>query len=161
WSLVGELPDLRRELPASVRGMIQRKLERLGEDDRRLLAAASVQGPEVDSAVVAGALKREAMEVEGSLQRLARVRGLGPLVRESEFPDRTLSVRYAFVHVLYQQALYGELSPTRRAALSAALAGALESHHAADSPAVAAELACLYEVGRDFARAAWQLCLAA
>ena len=34
--------------------MIHRKLERLGPADRRLLAAAAVQGPEFDSAVIAG-----------------------------------------------------------------------------------------------------------
>jgi predicted ATPase len=89
-------------------------------------------------------------------QALDRAHGLVRLVREYEFPDRTLTLRYAFVHVLYQQALYTDLPPTRRAALGAALARALEGHHGEGSPAVAAELACLYEVGRDFARAARQ-----
>ena len=41
---------------------------------------------------------------------------------EHEFPDRTLTLRYGFVHVLYQNALYASLRPTRRAALSAAVA---------------------------------------
>src|SRR5262249_29329184 len=159
WSLARELPDLRQELPGSVRSMIQRKLERLEEDGRRVLAVASVQGHEFDSAAVAGALGMDAAEVEERLQVLDRVHGLVRQVREYEFPDRTLTLRYAFVHVLYQQALYTGLSPTRRAALSAALARTLERHHGVGNPAVAAELGCLFEVGRDFGRAAWQFWL--
>src|SRR5262249_47818609 len=125
------------------------------------LAAASVQGHEFDSAAVAGAMVLDPAEVEERLQHLDRVHNLVRLVREHEFPDRTLTLRYAFVHVLYQQALYTELPPTRRAALGAALAGVLERHHGDGNPAVAAELAYLYEVGRDFARAARQSWLAA
>ncbi len=154
WSLAQDLPDLRRELPSSVRSMIQRKLDRLEEEDRMLLAAASVQGQEFDSAVVAGALGLHAAEVEERLQTLDRVHGLVRSVREQEFPDRTLTVRYVFVHILYQQALYHDLQPTRRASLGAALAQTLERHQGEHSAAAAPELAWLYEVGRDFPRAA-------
>jgi predicted ATPase/predicted Ser/Thr protein kinase len=153
WSLAQDVPDLQRELPGSVRSMIQRKLDRLEEEDRLLLAAASVQGHEFDSTVVAGALSIPAAEVEERLQTLDRVHGLVRSVREHEFPDRTLTVRYIFVHILYQQALYHDLQPTRRVSLGAALARTLERHQGEHAGA-AAELAWLYEVGRDFLRAA-------
>jgi hypothetical protein len=42
WTLAHGLPDIERELPESVRGMIERKIAQLGEDDRTLLTAASV-----------------------------------------------------------------------------------------------------------------------
>src|SRR5262249_43883848 len=58
WALGQSVPDLRRDLPESVRGMIQREIDQLGEDDRRLLAAARVRGYEFDSAVVARAVTR-------------------------------------------------------------------------------------------------------
>jgi predicted ATPase len=161
WVLGHPLPDLRHELPESVRGMIQRTLGRLDEADRRLLGAASVQGHEFDSAAVAGALRLDAADVEDRLQVLDRVHGLVRPVREYEMPDRTLTLRYAFVHVLYQQALYADLQPTGRAALSLAVAETLQSHHGEGNQTVAAELACLFEVGRDFGRAAWQFWLAA
>ena len=67
WTLGRSIPDLRRDLPESVRGMIQRKIGQLGDDDRRLLVAASVQGYEFDSAVVARVLERDAAEVEDRL----------------------------------------------------------------------------------------------
>src|SRR5262249_28890902 len=96
WALARELPDLGRELPGSGRGRIQRKLERVGEGDRRLLAAAAVQGTEFDAAVAAGALGCDPAEAEERLQVLDRVHGLVRLVREHEFPGGALTSRYAF-----------------------------------------------------------------
>jgi hypothetical protein len=154
WTLRQSVPDLRRDLPESVRGMIQRTIDQLSDDDRRLLVAASVQGYEFDSAVVARVLKRDAAEVEDRLDELDRVHAFVRMVREREFPDRTLTARYRFVHVLYQNVLYDSLGPTRRAALSAAVAQALLGHYGERSVDVAADLALLLEVARDFAGAA-------
>jgi predicted ATPase len=160
WCVAGELPNLTRELPESVRGMVQRKLDRLDHGDRQLLSAAAVMGHEFEMLVVADALNRDPSDVEERLHALHRVHGLVRMLRAHELPDRSLSTRYAFVHGLYQQALYLELLPTRQAALSLALGRALETRYADAAPAVAAELACLYEVGRDFFQAARQLWLA-
>jgi predicted ATPase len=154
WALVRAVPDLQRELPESVRGMIQRKVDQLSTADRHLLMAASVQGPEFDSAVVAQLLGREAADVEERLDVLERVHIMVRLVREQTFPDRTLSLRYGFVHVLYQNALYAALQPTRKAAWSAAAARALLDHYGEKSAGLAAELAMLFEAARDHERAA-------
>jgi len=161
WSLVGELPDLSRELPESVRSMIQRKLARLDDGDRRLLAAAAVEGYEFDSLVVAGATARDAGDAEDRLEEFERVHGLVRMVHAHELPEGALSIRYAFTHILYQQALYNQLLPTRRAALSLSLAKAMEKHFGKDNPAIAAELACLYEAGRNRLQAARQMWIAA
>src|SRR5262249_61519185 len=113
WTLAQAVPDFQRELPESVRSMIRRKMDQLSEADRTLLKAASVQGPEFDSAVVARLLGREAADVEERLEALARVHAVVRLVRVQEFPDRTLTLRYGFVHGLYQNTLYASLQPTR------------------------------------------------
>jgi TolB-like protein/predicted ATPase len=154
WTLRESVPDLQRDLPESVRGMIQRKIDQLGEDDRRFLVAASVQGYEFDSAVVARVLERDEAEVEERLDELDRVHAFVRIVGEQEFPDRTLTPRYRFVHALYQNALYASLRPTRRALLSAAMAEALLGFYGEKSVDVAAELALLLEAGRDYAQAA-------
>src|SRR5262249_42592520 len=154
WALARALPDLQRELPESVRGMIQRKLDQLSEADRQLLMAASVQGPEFDSAVVARVLGRDAGDVEDRLDVVERVHVMVRLVREQTFPDRTLTLRYGFVHVLYQNALYAALPPTRKAAWSAAAAGALLGFYGEKSAGLAAELAMLFEAAREPERAA-------
>jgi predicted ATPase len=159
WRIASELPDLSRELPESIRGMIQRKLDRLDDLDRQVLSAASVQGHAFDSQIVADALGSVPAEVEDRLQALDRVHGLVRMLHDHELPDRSLSLRYAFVHILYQQALYHELLPTRRAWLSLSIARALAKRHGDSTPSVTAELAYLYEGGRDFmesARQFWQ-----
>ena len=114
WSLVRALPDLQGELPESVRGMIQRKVEQLSPADRQLLMAASVQGPEFDSAVVAQVLGREPADVEERLDALQRIHFIVRLIREQTLPNRTLTLRYGFVHVLYQNALYPRYSRRAR-----------------------------------------------
>jgi len=154
WTLSGDLPDLHRDLPGSVSGMIERKLDRLDRDSLLLLTAAAVQGHEFDSAAVAEAAGLDATAAEDLLHSLDRVHGLVRQVREHELPDHTLSVRYTFVHALYQQTLFTEAAPTRRASLALALASAVQRHHERDCAAVANELACLFEVGRDFPQAA-------
>jgi predicted ATPase len=161
WTLQQSVPDLQQDLPESVRGMIQRKIDQLREDDRRLLVAASVQGYEFDSAIVARVLDRDSAEVEDRLNELDRVHAFVRMVREQQFPDLTLTVRYRFVHVLYQNALYASLQPTRRASLSAAVAQALLAYFGDRSVDVASELALLFEAARDYARASEHCLLAA
>jgi serine/threonine protein kinase/predicted ATPase/energy-coupling factor transporter ATP-binding protein EcfA2 len=160
WSLVGELAELTQELPESVRGMIERKLDRLSESDRRLLAAAAVQGAEFDSLTVAEAIAWPQSQAEDRLNELQRVHGIVRQVWMQDVPTGGLTIRYAFVHILYQQSLYKQLLPTRRVALSLNLARAMEAHFGADNPAIAAELACLYESGRNRFQAARHLWLA-
>lgn len=154
WALTQLLADVQQELPESVRSMIQRKIDQLSEADRRLLVAASVQGYAFDAAVVAKALALEAAEVEERLEGLERVHAFVRRLQEREFPDGTLTLRYCFVHVLYQNAMYALLTPARKGALSTAVAEALLGYHGDQSAAVASELALLFEAGRDFARAA-------
>jgi predicted ATPase len=154
WVLAQSLPDLLPELPESVRSLIECKIAQLDDEDRRLLVAASVQGYEFDAAVVAQALARDPADVEEQLERLERVHAFVRVVGEHEFPDRTLTLRCRFVHVLYQNALYASLRPTRRASLSAAVAQALAGYHGEKSTAAAGELALLWEAAREFARAA-------
>lgn len=153
WALAELVQDIEGELPESVRSMVQRKIEQLGEDDRKLLVGASVQGYEFDSAVVGKALGIDSAHVEDQLEALERVHSFVRMVDEHEFPDRTITLRYRFVHVLYQNALYGSLRPTRRAAMSAAVADALVGYWGARSGEVASDLAFLYEAARDFAQA--------
>src|SRR3989441_1230125 len=162
WALAESLPDIERGLPESVRSMIERQLGRLAPIDRRLLVVASVQGQEFDSAVVAKALSREAAAVEERLKRLEDVPAfIRPLPPVAERPGRLQSVRYRFVHVLYQNALYASLTPTRQTSPSAAVAKGLLAFHDDDSSVVASELALLYEAARDAERSARHFLLAA
>jgi DNA-binding SARP family transcriptional activator/predicted ATPase len=153
WTLGGALPDLARDLPESVRSMIERKIEQLGEADRQLVAAASVQGYECDAPILAEVLGTGTAAVEERLDALERLHGLVRRQREHQFPDGTLAVCYRFVHGLYQNALYARLTPSRRAELSRSVAEALLGRYRDRSAEVAAEVAFLFEAARDVTRA--------
>jgi predicted ATPase len=159
WTLTQAVPDI--DLPASIRSMIQRKIDQLADADRRLLMAASVQGYEFEAAVVARALAADVGEVEERLDGLDRVHGFVRRVRELELPAGTLTVRYRFVHVLYQNALYASLAPTRKAALSSAVAEALVGFYGDQIATIASQVALLFEAARDIPRAVDQFLLAA
>jgi len=161
WTLVESLPEIERDLPESVRAMIERKIAQLDEEDRRLLVAASVQGYEFDSAVVTRVLELDAAEVEERLEALERVHSFVRLASEQELPDRTLTLRYRFIHVLYQNALYASLRPTRKASLSTAVAEALLGYYGKQASPIASELAMLFEAARNFERAAEYFLVAA
>ncbi len=161
WVLSQSMDETQIELPESVRGMIQRKIDHLAESDRRLLMAAGIQGYEFDSAVVSQVLATDAAEVEERLQDLDRDYGFVRLIDEQEFPDRTLTVRYRFVHVLYQNVLYGSLTPTRRASWSQTAAEALLGYYGEKTHRISSELAMLFETARAHARAVEFFLLAA
>ena len=154
WSLGQPLAKIRHEIPPSVRSMIQRKIESLSEEDRRLLQAAAVQGVGFHSAVLARVLDADPADLEERLEYLERVHFFVQKIGETEFPDGTLTLHLRFVHSLYQNALYAMLTPTRRVALSAAAAKALLGFHAESPNSISHSLALLFEAARDFGKAA-------
>ena len=161
WSLTQPFAELAGELPVSVRSMVQRKIEQLSEDDQKLLACGSVQGYEFDSTIVADVLEVDPAEVEERLDFLDKVHSFVRIVGEVEQTDGALSVRYRFVHALYQNALYASLRPTRRASLSLAVAGSLENRLGSRRESKASELAFLFERARKFQPAAQYFLIAA
>jgi hypothetical protein len=154
WHLAQPITEFERDMPKSIRSMIELKISQLDDGDRRMLVGAAVQGVEFDSAIVAHAIDIDPADVEDRLEALARLHALVQPVREIELPDRALSARYRFVHMLYQDALYGSLGPSRRAKLSAAVAHALLASYGDQAATRATELAYLYEAARDFSHAA-------
>ncbi len=153
WSLAQSLSDIAGGIPESARSMIQRKIDRLDEEDRKLLTCASIQGYEFDSAVMSESLGMDAADLEERLELLERVHEFVRQQKEVRFPDGSFSLRYQFVHVLYQNSFYESIRPTRRAALSGTVARTLLRLHGDKNAAVATELALLFEAAREPARA--------
>jgi serine/threonine protein kinase/tetratricopeptide (TPR) repeat protein len=161
WILRTSLDSAELELPASIRSMIERKREKLAEDDQRLLAAASVQGYEFDAAIISEAAGLDVVEVEEKLAVLERVHQFVRGAEERDFPDRSVSSHYSFVHILYQNAFYDALLPARRRTLSQAVARALERRSGTEAAGLAGQLAMLYEAARDFWQSSHYFLLAA
>ena len=154
WVLALDLHAIERELPESIRSAVLRKIEALDAADRRLLGAASVQGIDFDTVVIAAALQLSEEEVEDRLERLEREHALVKFVDEHEGRDRVLTLRYRFTHQLYHTAFYESLRGTRRAALSRTIAERLVLRTGDEACDCAAALAVLFETARDPVRAA-------
>ena len=154
WTLRCPIAEIEDEVPVSLQSMIQRKIDQLDADDRTLLSIASVQGNDFDSATLADALQRDLPDVEDRLMVLQDVHGFVKAAGEVHPPSGPVSTGYQFVHILYQNALYGSLSRARRTAWSRALAECLIRSYGQEADSVAARLGFLLEQARDHDRAA-------
>ena len=164
WRLSEKLPEIERDLPQSIVGMVRRKIDVITDQDRKLLAAASVQGFEFDSAVLSRALRADPAEVEERLETLHRVNGLlhpAGVAGVKEWRDGTVGAAYRFVHFLYYNAFYSTIQPARKAAWSAEVAQALLHFSRDRAGEIASQLAFLFEAARDFPQAAHYFSVAA
>jgi DNA-binding winged helix-turn-helix (wHTH) protein len=152
WRLVEANPWTRESLPRDIREMIQRKIQSLSANERALLDLASAAGPTFSALLLAGAMGYDILEIEAVCEQLVRSTGLLRTAGVSEWPDGGVSGEYTFIHALYQQVLYEQLSPARRANAHLKLGESLERGFEADLSA-ASELATHFEQGRDFAKA--------
>lgn len=152
WRLTEDVGEIRKLIPAGTQSMIRLQVDQFSEVDRKILQCAAIQGVQFDSVVISRTLSMDPGEVEERLQALERIRFVQS-VGEQIFLDGSFSIRYRFVHVFYQNALYADLAPTRRASHSLAVAHVLISLTGNIGRAIAAEVALLFECGRDNERA--------
>jgi hypothetical protein len=153
WMLEQPVTEVRKLLPTRIGSMIRLKIDQLSNENRQVLLCAAVQGLQFDSAVVAKVLSLDPSEVEEQLQELDAAHNFVSIVTEQEFANHVFSVRYRFVHVFYQNALCALLAPSRRAAYSLAIARTLVEFTGDASRDMAADLALLFELVRDYASA--------
>src|SRR5262245_20668510 len=140
-------------VPESLRLMIEQRVQRLSPDEKALLDAASVVGTEFFVAAVAAALGGDVAEVEDRCAALVR---RGQVLRASghgTWPDGTIAGRYAFVHALYREELYGRVPAARRAEMHRRVAERLVQAYGERAADVAAELALRFEEAGDRRRA--------
>jgi class 3 adenylate cyclase/tetratricopeptide (TPR) repeat protein len=131
WTTSGDLEDL--GLPSSVRDVVGRRVERLGEEALRVLSLAAVIGREFGITTLA--LLAD-MHEESLLDLMDAAVAAAVLVETPE------ADRYRFAHALIQHTLYEELSPTRRQRAHQRIGQALEADTTTrDDPAVLADLA--------------------
>ena len=102
-------------LPASVQSLLTARVDRLAQDDRALLQAASVIGRQFEPQLLAAVTGETNIDA-----RLAPMQGLDLVHQESE-PDH-----YAFKHALVRDALYQSLLTEARATLHLRIAEEIE-----------------------------------
>lgn len=154
WAVRKALSAIAGDIPESLLGLIDLRIRLLGEENRRLLVGAAIQGHDFDSAVVARALGMDQSIVEEQLDRLDKLHEFIRRLCSPEASGQHQTQRYEFVHVLYLGTLRETLGPSRRATLCGAVAKAILEVHGAGDMALAARLASLLETARDFPGAA-------
>jgi DNA-binding winged helix-turn-helix (wHTH) protein/predicted ATPase len=161
WQLSGSLEDVERAVPANIRQLIDKQIDRLEPDQQRVLAGASVVGMECSTIAIAAGLDADLAWVEAQCEELVRRHQFLLPARLVELPDGTLTPRYAFVHVLYLEVPYARVPVMQRADIHRRISQAGEAIYGARVTEIAAELAMHFEQARVWPRAARYLLMAA
>ncbi len=107
------------DLPDGVKDLLLRRLRRLGPESEKALVFAAVAGREFDLDVLARVLSIPAEELAELLERAI----VGHVLVE----EAGAIGGYRFAHPLIREAIYGEVSATRRALAHQRIAEAIES----------------------------------
>ncbi|MFO1351392.1 MAG: AAA family ATPase [Gammaproteobacteria bacterium] len=147
WRLDTEFGEADIGVPESLRQLIEKQIDQLRPEERRILAAASVAGMEFAAAAVAAMLDDEVIVVEACCRRLARQGSFLRALGLDETTNRASTERFAFIHVLYHDVLYQGLGITYRAQLHRRMGEHAEAAHSARAHVIAAELARPFRAG--------------
>jgi len=153
WHLKIPLDKIDLEAPESLRHMIELQIERLSEEEQRILEIASVLRKFSLSVTLAAAVSNlEPDTVEELLDGLVRQQHI---VRPAGFRNYLTgpSPCYELAHELYREVLYSRVGPARRKKLHKSVAENIEALHVFTETEVASELAQHFELGEDWRRA--------
>ena len=159
--LTAPLEDVYPGIPETLQRMLEIQLEQLDPEDLRTLQSGCIAGERFSVWAVTAMLDASPSAIEQACDRLGDrqqlIRSLG--IRTAA--NGTPSAHYEFRHSLYRQGLYRNLSGLHRSKLHHRLGELLMPLCDAGKPELASEVALHFEEGRDFARAARCLILAA
>jgi adenylate cyclase len=141
------LESVARAMPATVQAVIAARIDRLGEPEKSLLQMCAIIGKEVPVVV----LERVAGSLQGQMERALEALLHAELIQpQPAAPGRRLMFR----HPLIQEVAYGTQLKSRRAAIHASVAGAMEQHYADQLDEYSALVSHHYEAAGHPVRAA-------
>ena len=141
------LSEIELGVPEGLAGIIEFQLEKLSDEDRRLLEAGSIGGSIFPAWAAAAALDYTIDEVEEAYAALVRRVRILAIAGQDELPDGTQSAFYVFSHALYREVLYNRMPAARRAHWHRRVADRLRSMFAGHESSVAYEIAAHAEAG--------------
>ena len=148
WQLTVKPEELAQGVPDSLKLFIQQFSEELEAKDRLLLETAAVRGREFTTAEVAVVLDQPEEDIEQRCSALAEqgrwIHSLGI----EEWSNGQISSRFAFAHDLYQEVLYGLVSPGQRSRIHRVIGNQLELAYGNKATDNAVELANHFVQGR-------------
>jgi DNA-binding winged helix-turn-helix (wHTH) protein/predicted ATPase len=154
WQLRVGVQDMEEGVPANLRQLIEKQIERLSPDERLVLEAASVAGAECSAVAIATGLAMPIEQVEKHCEELARRHHFLSPAWLVELPDGTVTPRHRFIHILYRDVLYRLIPPMRRSQIHHRIAEQGVVVYGNRESEIAAELAMHFEQSRDYKRAA-------
>jgi predicted ATPase len=154
WEQRAPFPEMEAALPEQLARMVELEIERLSEDEQRMLEAASLMSFAFPAWAVAAALGKDPVEIEEACDGLARRLHFVVRAGQDELPDGTKSAFYVFAHGLYREVLYQRQSSSRRARRHIRIADRLGELFAGREVNVAREMAMHYEAAGELKRAA-------
>jgi DNA-binding winged helix-turn-helix (wHTH) protein/tetratricopeptide (TPR) repeat protein len=134
-------------VPENLAAIIDHCIDRLGSEQRALLAAAAVCGVEFRVDTLALSLGRDVASVAQACDELLREQVWLALARGREDSD-ALELPYSFKHALFRQVLYERIPPSARMQLHREVGAALERERATGVAVPASELAMHFDRGR-------------
>ena len=153
WELRGSFQEMEASVPDGLAQMIEIEIERLSQEEQRLLEAGSLFSVAFPSWAVAAALAEDAAETEEACDALARKLYFVQRAGQDELPDGSRSAFYVFAHELYREVLYRRQSDSRRARRHTRVAERLGLLFADREDTVAREMAMHFEAAGEWRRA--------
>jgi predicted ATPase/DNA-binding winged helix-turn-helix (wHTH) protein len=150
WKSRANLSEVEQGVPANLKELIEKQIERLSPDERTVLEAASVAGMECCSVAIAAGLDRPVEWVERHCENLARKHQLFSKSWLVQLPDGTITPRHRFNHVLYLEVPYSLIPAMRRAQIHRRIAERGVAIYGERVGEIAAELAMHFEQSRDW-----------
>jgi len=161
WEQRVPFAEMEASVPDGLAQMIELEMERLSDQEQRLLEAGSLMSVAFPAWAVAAALDEDVAETEELCDALGRRLYFVQRAGQDELPDGTSSAFYVFAHELYREVLYRRQSTTRRARRHIRVAERLGKLFAEREATVAREMAMHFEAAGDWRRAVHALRAAA
>lgn len=152
-NLRADFSEVKREVPANLKELIEKQIERLSPDERLVLEGASVAGMECSSAAIAAGLDKPTEWVEKQCEELARRHKFLSPAWLAQLPNGTVTPRHRFNHILYLEVPYSLIPPMRRALMHHRIAKCGVTAYGDHDNEIAVELAMHFEQSRDWSSA--------
>jgi tetratricopeptide (TPR) repeat protein len=153
WVLREDVGDVVVGVPETIKQLVERQVDRLDSEEQRVLHGASVAGVEFSVAAVAAGLGADSFAVEERCEKLARQRQFLRPSGAAAMTNGTVTARYGFIHSLYQEVLYEQMSAVRRTQLHRRIGEHEEAVLGDQAADMSTELAMHFERGWDYQRA--------
>jgi DNA-binding winged helix-turn-helix (wHTH) protein/tetratricopeptide (TPR) repeat protein len=149
WTLMRRADGAELAIPAYLRQVMERQIDRIAAAGQGVLEAGSVAGLHFSAALVAAALERPVAQIESSCVDIAREYELLVPAGTEDWPDGTVSSRFGFAHAMYREALESRIPAARGAEMHRRIAERLAAAYQSRTDEVAGQVAMHFERGRD------------